>query len=214
MEQLHHKRYIEDLRAIPLFAHCSDRELMALLGFPWRRQVFDAGSVIMARGDRSQSLMLLISGRVSLIVEGSCARVLVVERLSASRILNLSNLLSSDQMVDVDYVADTECCVWFMSRVGFMNLMMNDGNVALCVARLVSDRNRMLVDRMRSLATETLKVRIVEYLASVGEIRNIGATAALLGVTRPSLSRVLNAMIHSGELQRVAFDVVILPKRL
>lgn len=214
MERLHYRYEMEDLRSIPLFANCSETELMELLGHPHKRHIYRLGDVIMARNDRCQSLLLLISGKVSLHVAGGNGKCLVVKRITSPQILNLSCLLNSNQKVTVDCVADDECCVLSISRQGFMSLLMLNSNVSICVARMVADQNRFLVGKIKTLATENLEERVVEYLKSDGAIRNIRAVADMLGVARPSLSRTVNAMIRNGLLKRVDGKAVILAKWL
>lgn len=212
MDGLRYKTEIEDLRSMPLFCHCSEKELVELLRHPHNRQAYKQGDVIVGRGDFCHSLMLLMTGRVSMHVTGSLGKTLVVERIAAPQILHLSGLLNGGQVAAVDCVADSECCVWRMSRNGFLSLMMLNGGVSLCVVRSVADHNGFLVGRMKALATETLEVRVVDYLDEYGEIRNVSAVAAVLGVARPSLSRTINTMVRDGVLRRVSGNVIVLAR--
>ena len=51
---------------------------------------------------------------------------------------------------------------------------------------------------MRTFAVNSLRNRVVEYIEANGCITSVVAAAQELGVTRPSLSRVLSEMLDEG----------------
>ena len=63
---------------------------------------------------------------------------------------------------------------------------------------VLSNKGRFLSGKMRSFAVKGLRNRVVEYLEAHGAITTVAAAAQELGVTRPSLSRVLSEMLDEG----------------
>jgi DNA-binding IclR family transcriptional regulator len=51
---------------------------------------------------------------------------------------------------------------------------------------------------MRTFAVNSLRNRVIEYLEANGSISSVAVAAQELGVTRPSLSRVLSEMVSEG----------------
>ena len=52
-----------------------------------------------------------------------------------------------------------------------------------------------------SFAIKGLRNRVLDYLHTHGPITQVAATAERLGVTRPSLSRVLSEMVSEGIIE-------------
>ena len=63
---------------------------------------------------------------------------------------------------------------------------------------ILSERGHFLSRKMRSFAVKRLKDRVVEYLETNVSIISVSDAAQRLGVTRPSLSRVLSDMLDNG----------------
>lgn len=55
-------------------------------------------------------------------------------------------------------------------------------------------------NKMRTFAVKGLRNRVIEHLENNGSIESVSATAQQLGVTRPSLSRILSDMLNEGLL--------------
>ena len=55
-------------------------------------------------------------------------------------------------------------------------------------------------NKMRTFAMKGLRNRVIEHLENNGSIESVSATAQQLGVTRPSLSRILSDMLNEGLL--------------
>lgn len=67
--------------------------------------------------------------------------------------------------------------------------------------RLLSDKSIFLSKKINTFALQTLKERLVSYLKNNVEERITQQELAnRLGVTRPSLSRVLSELINEGTL--------------
>ncbi len=55
-------------------------------------------------------------------------------------------------------------------------------------------------NKMRTFAMKGLRNRVIEQLENNVSIDSVSATAQRLGVTRPSLSRILSDMLNEGLL--------------
>ena len=194
----------DELKALPLFAGLKDSELEELLAAPHRRRVYQPGKTIMSAGDAVQSLVVLATGRVETRMGGDEGREVVIDRLTAPCLLAPAFLFATDNRLPVDVMAVDECVVWTLNRKGFMHFMAAHPEVMSRFLRMVSDRSRFLSEKVRTFAIKGLRNRVLDYLHTHGPITQVAATAERLGVTRPSLSRVLAEMVAEGLILNTA----------
>lgn len=190
-----------ELKAIPLFSDCSEATLEELFASPHRRQVYVPGKTVMQQGDAVQSLILLTSGCVETRMGGEEGREVVMDRLSAPCLLAPAFLFASDSTLPVEVTAIEECIVWTLNREGFLHFMAAHPEVMRRFLRMISDRSRFLSEKVRTFALKGLRNRVLDYLRTHGDITHITETAERLGVTRPSLSRVLSEMVKEGAIK-------------
>ena len=191
---------VQELSRMPLFAGLKDSELEELLSAPHRRRVYPAGKTIMSAGDAVQSLMVLAAGRVETRMGGD-EREVVMNRLAAPCLLAPAFLFASVGTLPVDVMAIEECTVWTLNREGFVRFMAAHPDVMRRFLRMISDRSRFLSEKVRTFAIKGLRNRVLDYLHTHGPITQVAATAERLGVTRPSLSRVLSEMVSEGIIE-------------
>ena len=191
---------IQELKALPLFAGFKDGDLEELLAAPHRRRVYPPGKTIMNAGDAVQSLLVLAAGRVETRMGGD-EREVVRDRLAAPCLLAPAFLFATDNTLPVDVMAVEECVVWTLNREGYVRFMAAHLEVMSRFLRLVSDRSRFLSEKVRTFAIKGLRNRVLDYLHTHGAITQVSATAERLGVTRPSLSRVLSEMVAEGTIK-------------
>lgn len=191
----------DELKALPLFAGLKDSELEEPLAAPHRRRVYQPGKTIMSAGDAVQSLVVLATGRVETRMGGDEGREVVIDRLTAPCLLAPAFLFATDNRLPVDVMAVDECVVWTLNREGFVHFMAAHPEVMSRFLRMVSDRSRFLSEKVRTFAIKGLRNRVLDYLHTHGPITQVAATAERLGVTRPSLSRVLAEMVAEGTIK-------------
>ena len=194
---------VQELSRIPLFAGLKDSELEELLSAPHRRRVYQPGKTIMSAGDAVQSLVVLTAGQVETRMVGD-EREVVMDRLVAPCLLAPAFLFASDNAVPVEAVATEESTIWTLNREGFVRFMAAHPEVMRRFLRMISDRSRFLSEKVRTFAIKGLRNRVLDYLHTHGAITQVSATAERLGVTRPSLSRVLSEMLAEGLILNTA----------
>lgn len=191
---------VQELSRIPLFAGLKDGDLDELLSAPHRRRVYQPGKTIMSAGDAVQSLVVLTAGQVETRMVGD-EREVVMDRLVAPCLLAPAFLFASDNAVPVEAVATEESTIWTLNREGFVRFMAAHPEVMRRFLRMISDRSRFLSEKVRTFAIKGLRNRVLDYLHTHGPITQVAATAERLGVTRPSLSRVLSEMVAEGIIE-------------
>ena len=188
---------IQDLKRVPLFAGLMEDELEELLPAPHRRRIYQSGKTIMNAGDAVQSLVVLTAGRVETRMGGD-EREVVIETLQAPCLLAPAFIFATDNTLPVDVMTIEECVVWTLNRDDFVRFMAAHPEVLRRFLRMISDRSRFLSEKVRTFAIKGLRNRVLDHLHTHGPITQVAATAERLGVTRPSLSRVLSEMVAEG----------------
>jgi len=75
--------------------------------------------------------------------------------------------------------------------------------------KILSDRCYRLSERIREENLQSLKERVIEYLHKHGKIDNVQWVARILGVARPSLSRVLSELRNEGTVINQSNKIIL-----
>ena len=193
---------MEELKKLKLFANCSGEALEWLLAQPCRRQQYAAGKLILRAGDPCRSLMVLVEGDAEAKMMGEEGREVLVDHLQAPMLLAPAFLFATENAVPVEVTALTDCAVWHINREAFFRLLQTEPSVLKAFLEVLSNKGRFLSGKMRSFAVKGLRNRVIEYLEAHGAILTVAAAAQELGVTRPSLSRVLSEMVDEGVIAK------------
>jgi len=191
---------MEELKQLKLFAKCSDEALQRLLDQHCRRAEYAKGRQILTAGDPCRFLMILTKGQAEARMIGDVDREVLVDRLDAPEMLAPAFLFSPQNLIPVDVTAKTDCSVWFIGKEDFFNFMVTEPTVLRIFLEVLSSRGEFLSNKMRSFAVKGLRDRVLEFLDGNGRITSVANAAQLLGVARPSLSRLLSEMTTDGTL--------------
>ena len=193
---------MEELKSFPLFSACTDEELQELLLSPHRREEYQAGDLVIIAGDPCRSLMLLTEGTVETRMGGDNGREVVIEQINAPKILAPAFLFAEDNAIPVDAYMHTDGVVWYINREAFFNFMTMHPHVLRAFLQTLSARSRFLSGKVKGFAVKGLRDRVLDHIRQHNTITNVAKTAELLGVARPSLSRVLAELQAEGVVGR------------
>lgn len=191
---------MEEIKRIKLFAGCDDASIQKLLSQPCRRQSYSAGKIMFNAGDPCRSLMILVEGEAEALMTSEENREVVVDNLKAHILMAPAFLFATPNVMPVEVRALTDCVVWHINREAFLNFMQSEPTVLCAFLEELSNRGNFLSNKMRTFAVKGLRNRVIEHLENNGSIESVSATAQQLGVTRPSLSRILSDMLNEGLL--------------
>ncbi|MBP3764020.1 MAG: Crp/Fnr family transcriptional regulator [Bacteroidales bacterium] len=197
-----------ELKKLPLFEQCNHDDLVHLLNKPHKRQEYAAESLVMRLGDPCLSLMAITEGTVEVRMGSDEGREIVVEHVSAPRLLAPMFLYAEDNTLLVEMHTTADTVIWFINREAFFDFMHQHPHIMSAFILAVSEQARFLAGKVRSFATKSLQGRVLEHLDAHDTITNIALVAEMLGVARPSLSRVLAEMQADGHIIRTKDGIV------
>ena len=200
---------MEELKRFPLFGACTNEELQELLQSPHRREEYQAGDLVVSAGDPCRSLMLLTEGTVETRMCGDNGREVVIEQMNAPKILAPAFLFAEDNTLPVDAYMHTDGVVWYINQKAFFQFMTIHPHVLRTFLQTLSARSRFLSGKVKGFAVKGLRDRVLDHIRQHGAITSVAKTAEVLGVARPSLSRVISELLDEGLLSRDGNDIVL-----
>ena len=200
---------IIELQRFELFSSCSETVLEELLSLPYRRKEYKTGDMVVRVGDTCDWLMLLAEGAVESRMGAQNGKEVVIERMQAPMILAPAFLFAKNHTIPVEVSMTTDGVVWYIHREAFFKFMTAHPEVLKQFLEILSDRSHFLSGKVRSFAVKSLRDRVLDYIRQHGAITNVAEAAEMLGVARPSLSRLIADLQDEGLLKRTEKGIVL-----
>lgn len=162
----------------------------------------DEGSRIAYMGDELTDAVILVEGTVYSSMTNQEGKEIVVETLIGPIMLAPAFLFAKDSRFPVNVIAKTACTVLYIPKSAFRDWLHRDPQLMMNFIGIVSNRCQRLSQRLNDFALQSLKERVVEYLRLHQRIDSVEWLAKVLGVARPSLSRVLSELKAEGVIER------------
>lgn len=191
-----------ELKKLPLFEQCNHSDLQHLLSHPHKRKEYSPSTLVMRLGDPYHSLMAITEGTVEVRMGSDEGREIVIEHVTGPRLLAPVFLYAEDNSMPVEITTTTEAVIWYINRAGFHDFMHKHPHIMSAFLHSVSEQALFLTGKVRSFATKSLQGRVLEHLDTHDNISNIALVSEMLGVARPSLSRILSEMQSNGHIVR------------
>ena len=193
---------LKELQRFELFSSCSEAVLQELLSLPYRRKEYKAGDMVVRVGDTCDWLMLLAEGNVESRMGAQSGKEVVIEKMQAPMILAPAFLFAKNSTIPVEVSMTTDGVVWYIHREAFFKFMTAHPDVLKRFLEILSDRSHFLSGKVRSFAVKSLRDRVLDFIRQHDAITNVAEAAEMLGVARPSLSRLIADLQDEGVLER------------
>lgn len=191
-----------ELKSTSLFSSCNESDIEDLLSKPHIRKVFKKNDYIVRANDDCNSLILLTKGKVFATIGSEEGREMTMEHHDAPKILASAFLFSIKNNIPVYIEAKTDCVIWFINRDILFDFMIAHPKVMRCFLQETSTKAQILAQKVKGFAVKGLRSRVLDYLRQQKSINNISKTAKIMGVARPSLSRILKDMIDDNYIEK------------
>ena len=179
------------LLMMPLFKGCADHDVDSLLS-EVRHRVVDkkADSRIAYAHSEVTEVMILISGRVHTTMTHPGKDGVEIDHFTGPKVLVAVITFAKENRSPCTIVADSECKILYLERESFFKWLTFHHDVLRNYLTIISSRGKVLTKYVKAFALESLKERILNYLEEYGCIENVAQLSRILGVARPSVSRV------------------------
>jgi len=197
------------LRNVPLFSVLPEHQL-ALLTSVVSRKRFSRGAAIIAAGDSTDSLYVVISGRLKVMISDDEGREVILSMLGPNEYFGEMGLID-DHPRSASVVCVEPCEVLALSKRDFKKCLEDNFEMAVTVMRGLVKRLREADRKIGSLALMDVYGRVARLLLEMSEtvdgqkvvIKKLAKQdiAKMIGASREMVSRVMKDLQTAGAIE-------------
>ena len=197
------------LRNVPLFSVLPENQL-SLLTTLMSRKSFPRGTTIIAAGDQTESLYVVISGRLKVMISDDEGREVILAILGPNEFFGEMGLID-DQPRSASVVALEACELLSLSKRDFKKCLAENFEMAMTVMRGLVTRLREADQKIGSLALMDVYGRVAHLLLEMSETvdgqkvvtRKLAKQdiAKMIGASREMVSRVMKDLQSGGYIE-------------
>lgn len=171
-------------------------------------RTFQRHAVIITEGDSSDSIYLILSGRVKIFVSGTDGTEMILDTLSAGALVGELAIDGHVRSASVMTLEVTTCVV--ISRAALRKAITDDADFALKLIDVLIVRTRRTTETVKHLALMDVYGRVAQLLVELSVQRD-GVRVCVekltqleiaerVGASRDMVSRVLKELVAGGYL--------------
>ena len=205
------------LKSVPMFGSFPEDQLRALATMVTRRSA-PRGSVIMREGDRIDSLYIVISGRLKVMMGEADGKEVILSILGPGEFFGEMGLID-DSPRSASVIAIEPCELLSVTKRAFKKCLAENTEVAMTVLRVVVRRLREADRKIGSLAMLDVYGRVARLLLDMSE--NVNGQmivtkrltkqdiARMVGASREMVTRVMKDLEMSGYFEVRGSTIVL-----
>ena len=212
------------LRAVPLFSSVPDEQLRALATVVTRKSV-TRGATIMVAGDQTDSLYIILSGRLKVMMSDAEGKEVILSILSAGEFFGEMGLID-DSPRSASVLAIEPCELLSIAKRDFNKCLADNFEMAMAVMRGLVRRLREADRKIGSLALLDVYGRVARLLLDMADTVDGQKMvtkrlpkqdiAKMIGASREMVSRVMKDLQLGGYIEMrgstiVLHDSIMLP---
>ena len=205
------------LKSVPMFASFSPDELRALVGMIARRSA-PRGSAIMHEGDPVDSLYIVISGRLKVMMGEADGKETILSIIGPGEFFGEMGLID-DNPRSASVVAIEPCELLAVTKRAFKKCLAENSALAMAVMRVLVRRLREADRKIGSLAMLDVYGRVARLLLDMSEdvdgrkvvTRRLTKQdiAKMVGASREMVSKVMGDLQASGHIEVQGSTIVL-----
>jgi CRP/FNR family cyclic AMP-dependent transcriptional regulator len=213
------------LKAVPLFSSLPEEQLRMLTTMVSRRSA-SRGTTIMAGGDATDSLYIVLSGRLKVMMSDSDGKEVILTILGPGEFFGEMGLID-DEPRSASVVTIEPCELLYIAKRDFKKCIADHHDMAMEVMRSLVRRLREADRKIGSLALLDVYGRVARLLLDMAE--NVNGEkivtkrlpkqdiAKMIGASREMVSRVMKDLQTGGFIEMrgstiVLRDTIMLPE--
>lgn len=199
------EKYIDIIKKSNLFSNMTEKQIIDLLeDFKSEKKYFDKDNIIIDAGDKTDSIYIILNGRVEISKEYDDTRKNIVNILTCGDIFAEALAFSTNKISTIQAISLDKTEVLKINIKNIFNTNNNDKNIFLQnLLMVISDKNKFLAFKNDILSQKSLRSKItlyLKYMANIQKSRNIvipynrDKLAEFISADRSALSRELNRL--------------------
>ena len=205
------------LRNVPLFSVLPEGQLALLTSLVGRKS-FPRGTTIISAGDTTDSLFVIISGRLKVMMSDDEGREVILAMLNPGEFFGEMGLID-DHPRSATVVALEACELLSLSKRDFKKCLQDNFELAMTVMRGLVRRLREADKKIGSLALMDVYGRVARLLLEMAEnvegqkivTRKLAKQdiAKMIGASREMVSRVMKDLQEGGYIEARGNTILI-----
>jgi CRP/FNR family cyclic AMP-dependent transcriptional regulator len=205
------------LRSVPLFASFSEEPLRMLTTVVTRRSV-TRGTIIMAAGDPTDSLYIILSGRLKVMMSDADGKEVILTILGPGEFFGEMGLID-DAPRSASVIAIEPCELLVITRRDFKKCLAENFEMSMAVMRGLVRRLREADRKIGSLALLDVYGRVARLLLDMAETVDGQKMvtkrlpkqdiAKMIGASREMVSRVMKDLQVGGFIEMRGSTIVL-----
>jgi len=205
------------LRNVPLLSVLAEEEL-SLLARVVTRKSYTRGSLILGAGDPTDSLYILISGRIKVFMSDLDGKEVILAILGPNEFVGEMGLIDNSPR-SANVVALEPCEIVCIAKPDFKRCLAENSDMAMTVMRGLVKRLREADNQIGSLALMDVFGRVARLLLESAEVVNGEKVvtkklskqdiARMIGASREMVSRVMKHLQAAGYIE-IRQDAVVI----
>jgi len=205
------------LRSVPLFASFPEEPLRMLATVVTRRNV-TRGSIIMAAGDPTDSLYIVLSGRLKVMMSDADGKEVILTLIGPGEFFGEMGLID-DSPRSASVVAIEPCELLAITRRDFKKCLAENFEMSMAVMRGLVRRLREADRKIGSLALLDVYGRVARLLLDMSETVDGQKMvtkrlpkqdiAKMIGASREMVSRVMKDLQMGGYIEMRGSTIVL-----
>jgi CRP/FNR family transcriptional regulator, cyclic AMP receptor protein len=197
------------LRNVPLFSALTEHQLAVLTNVVSRKS-FARGTIIIAAGDTTESLYVIISGRLKVMMSDDEGREVILAILGPTEFFGEMGLID-DHPRSASVVAIEACELLTLYKRDFKNCLAENFEMTMTVMRGLVKRLREADQKIGSLALMDVYGRVARLLSEMSETvegqkmvtKKLAKQdiAKMIGASREMVSRVMKDLQAGGYIE-------------
>ena len=210
------------LRRVPLFASLTDAQVETLAAASTRR-AFPKGRMIVAEGEPSQSLYILLSGRAKVQRSDSEGKEVILAVLTSGEFFGEMSLID-DAPRSASVITIESCDFMAIQKETFKQMLVQSPEMCQAIMRGLVKRLREADRKIETLALLDVYGRVARVLLDfsevVGEERVVKGKlprqeiAKMIGASREMVSRVMKGLEIEGYILPLPEGKLVLREKL
>lgn len=207
------------LRTVPLFASVPEEQLRLLATVITRRST-TRGSIVMAAGDPTDSLYIVLSGRLKVMMSDADGKEVILSILGAGEFFGEMGLID-DSPRSASVLAIEPCELLAISKRDFKKALAENFEMSMAVMRGLVHRLREADRKIGSLALLDVYGRVARLLLDMAETVDGQKMvtkrlpkqdiAKMIGASREMVSRVMKDLQTGGFIEMRGSIIVLRP---
>ena len=205
------------LKAVPLFTTISEEQLRMLTTMVTRRSA-NRNTTIMSSGDATDSLYIVLSGRLKVMMSDSEGKEVILAILGPGEFFGEMGLID-DEPRSASVVTIEPCELLSIAKRDFKRVLTENSEMAMAVMRGLVRRLREADRKIGSLALLDVYGRVARLLLDMAE--NVNGEkivtkrlpkqdiAKMIGASREMVSRVMKDLQTGGYIEMRGSNIVL-----